>query len=202
MEKLKNFLNKYGALLDTNQGEFFDYAEDYLSIEDYSTLVYILKDSKVDLNPETIFSEFANYKLLDSNLSIKDFIAINFDIEEIDYFNGFNIKNLDGKSISLGKHNIFAINNRVGEVEVASADLIFTYESESIYIDNIENQFQIRFFKRDGTLLTTFIYRTADIEDLFKLVKVVPDYGIGYNKVEIEEAAANFIHTLKGILGV
>lgn len=201
MEKIKSFLRKYCELLDTNQTKFFDMCEDVLSVEDYTYLVDMIKDADCVLKPEIIFDGYDDYKTIESIFYLNNFIDDNFTIEGIKDFNGFNIKDLKDKSTDLMHQDIYIKEHLVGDVEVAETCFEITYEDNySIYKDGITNQLIVRFYDKRGRHLTSFIYYLSDLEDLFNIFKVVPNYGIGWNKVYLEEARNNFIETLKDIL--
>ena len=202
-EELREFFHKYGELLDTNQTEFFDVCEDILNIENYKYLVDMIKDAGCVLKPELIFDGYDDYKIAKNMLHLNNFIDDNFTIEGIKDFNGFNIKDLKDKSTDLIHQNIYIKEHLVGDVEVAETCFEITYEDNySIYKDGITNQLIIRFYDKRGRHLTSFIYYLDDLEDLFNIFKVVPNYGIGWNKVYLEESRDNFIQTLKDCLGI
>ena len=203
-DKLKEFIHKYLDELNTDIVEFLDCAENELDIDDYAILINMLEDSNIELLPEEIFKDYSECELLRNNPHIRYFMSQKFDVDEINDFNGWSIKNIEGKSAALRHQDIYIINNRVGDSEVAGADLVIRFEDDLFHSDErIHNNIQIRFFSKNGTTLKTFIYFTADIEEeMYNLFKVVPNYGIGWNINQLNEIKQTFVGTLKDCLEI
>lgn len=198
---IKKFIDTYGELLDTDQNEFFERAEYALELEDYSILVDMIKNSQIELKPEIIFDGYKEYKLIGSNTHIYSFLQDNFEKVLTD-FNGLNIKRFQDNEHLFRKEDIFITQHKIGDSIIKVAYLSVNMEDSDPLKDKVNPNLQLKFENIYNTNTITLTYYLSDLEEIFKIMKFIPNYGIGWNPVELDEVINNFIKATKECLGV